>query len=499
MRRYSWLLLFALAVPAMAQHFGQAPVDPLDPDDNLFVVDRGGDLDTGCVYKSVNRPSLFFQIPVDRYVGETNFDGTLMDLPRLLEMKIIAPKARLILPAGDVDDKRKPFPPIFPEIDKVFFNGQEIGMLTGLDEVWVMNEIEIPIELVRFPAERGDPGQKPVPRMNQIRIDLDTANEKPTWCLGIDWAALHFRAMAPVLFFHGIAARPDTWNGMRFQLGSQRIPYESDIQLPPNGSVYDNGKLVSQNVTKIAKSFGANKVHIVAHSKGGLDTRRFLALDQLYNPFDNVRVLSLHTLSTPHHGSVHADLSIAQRNYEDPRAKDPDLQEYLDSDYWLTWVGFFGGLVPESPGLDNLQPGFLVQFNKMNWFPLDTVLYTYGADADGNNDGEISAAEAAPLVPNNVAVDAAEVGSIMYRILRDTWSIKVTKVPFRFGLDEWHLVTGVPTIGPLANDLSVTDVSSSAAPLDTHRHLPNRNHSSIKDSESIKKILQSIRGDYPVY
>jgi hypothetical protein len=135
----------------------------------------------------------------------------------------------------------------------------------------------------------------------------------------------------------------------------------------------------------------------------------------------------------------------------------------------------------------------------MNWFPLDTVLYTYGADADGNNDGEISAAEAAGLLPNNIAVDAAEVGSIMYRLLRDTWSIKVTKVPIFFGLDEWHLVTGVPTIGPLANDLSVTDVSSSAAPLDTHRHLPNRNHSNMKDTDAIRRIIEAIRVDYPMF
>ena len=88
---------------------------------------------------------------------------------------------------------------------------------------------------------------------------------------------------------------------------------------------------------------------------------------------------------------------------------------------------------------------------------------------------------------------------MMYRILRDTWSIKVTKVPILFGLSQWHLVTGNPTIGPLANDLSVTDVSSSAAPLDTHRHIPNRNHSNIKDFDSIRRIVETIRLDYPVH
>ena len=498
MRHWLWIFLFSLALPAAAQHYGQAPVDPLEADDNLFVVDRGGDLDTGCVYKTVSKKSLFFEIKVDRYVGPTKLDGTLVDVQKLIENQVISPKARLILPAADVDDKVKPVPPVYPEIDKVFFNGHEIGMLTGIDAIWVMNELEIPIELVRFPAERGAPGQKPLARTNQIRIDLDTANEKPTWGLGIDWAALHFRAMAPVLFFHGIAGRPSTWDGMKFYLTTRYVPYETDIQLPPSGSVYDNGKLVSANVTRLAKSFGANKVHIVAHSKGGLDTRRFLALDQLYNPFDNVRVLSLHTLSTPHHGSVHADISLAQRNYEDPRAFDPDLQAYMASDYLLTWAGFFGGTVPESPGLDNLTPGFMAQFNKMNWFPLDTVLYTYGADADGNNDGQISAEEAAPLVPN-LGLVSGTLGSMMYRILRDTWSIKVTKVPILFGLSQWHLVTGNPTIGPLANDLSVTDVSSSAAPLDTHRHVPNRNHSNIKDFDSIRRIVETIRLDYPVY
>ena len=61
--------------------------------------------------------------------------------------------------------------------------------------------------------------------------------------------------------------------------------------------------------------FGAKHVHIVAHSKGGLWTREFLFSGLTKDSAGNnpIGVFSVHTLDTPHHGSVGADISFAAR------------------------------------------------------------------------------------------------------------------------------------------------------------------------------------------
>src|SRR5204862_2296448 len=71
-----------------------------------------------------------------------------------------------------------------------------------------------------------------------------------------------------------------------------------------------HGGLLATLVSAKAKEFGARHGHIIAHSKGGLDTRDFLARTIPAN----FGVLSLITLSTPHHGSVGADYSLDAQN-----------------------------------------------------------------------------------------------------------------------------------------------------------------------------------------
>jgi hypothetical protein len=38
-----------------------------------------------------------------------------------------------------VDDKTVPPPPLLPEIDRVYFNGEPIGVLSGLNNTWKLN------------------------------------------------------------------------------------------------------------------------------------------------------------------------------------------------------------------------------------------------------------------------------------------------------------------------------------------------------------------------
>src|SRR5215510_6280544 len=62
-----------------------------------------------------------------------------------------------------------------------------------------------------------------------------------------------------------------------------------------------------------------DKVHIIAHSMGGLDAR-YLLCNNLYGLGALDRVVSLSTISTPHRGSQVADLLVgAEPNLIDPR------------------------------------------------------------------------------------------------------------------------------------------------------------------------------------
>lgn len=87
-------------------------------------------------------------------------------------------------------------------------------------------------------------------------------------------------------------------------------PAETTLFAPvsPLGSV----QLRAQELAKaIAAKFPSGKVHIIAHSMGGLDARCLLA-QNLQGLAAGGRVVSLSTISTPHHGSPVADLLLAE-------------------------------------------------------------------------------------------------------------------------------------------------------------------------------------------
>lgn len=70
-----------------------------------------------------------------------------------------------------------------------------------------------------------------------------------------------------------------------------------------NGSLEDNAQWVAKRIDDILAETGAEKVNIIAHSKGGLESRYLISTLGYGN-----RVVSLTTISTPHHGSKTVDL-----------------------------------------------------------------------------------------------------------------------------------------------------------------------------------------------
>lgn len=70
-----------------------------------------------------------------------------------------------------------------------------------------------------------------------------------------------------------------------------------------NASIETNSEHIAKRIDEILFETGAEKVNIIAHSKGGLDCRR--AISSLKS---SGKVASLTTISTPHHGSKTMDM-----------------------------------------------------------------------------------------------------------------------------------------------------------------------------------------------
>jgi triacylglycerol lipase len=87
------------------------------------------------------------------------------------------------------------------------------------------------------------------------------------------------------------------------------VPFDNSIDMT-TAPIADHATFLAFAIPAKAAECGARHVHVVAHSKGGLDVRASLALLANLNLPLNFGVLSLTTLSTPHHGSVGADYSF---------------------------------------------------------------------------------------------------------------------------------------------------------------------------------------------
>jgi len=111
----------------------------------------------------------------------------------------------------------------------------------------------------------------------------------------------------PIIFVHGIIAH-DRFKYFSFWGKIPKILEESGIKVffgntDSWGSCESNAKILKENIEKILIETRVEKVNIVAHSKGGIDSRYLI---WKYNFGD--KIASLTTISTPHHGSELADL-----------------------------------------------------------------------------------------------------------------------------------------------------------------------------------------------
>lgn len=101
---------------------------------------------------------------------------------------------------------------------------------------------------------------------------------------------LGFSVLGPIHYFNAI--------GPVLQAAGFTNVVFTDV--PPKGSIQDRS---AEMARQIKDRFGAEKVHVIAHSMGGLDARYLIAQG-------NANIASLTTLGTPFRGTLVADVAV---------------------------------------------------------------------------------------------------------------------------------------------------------------------------------------------
>jgi len=116
----------------------------------------------------------------------------------------------------------------------------------------------------------------------------------------------------PVILVHGIVAH-DRWDFYSFWGRIPSVLEERGVRVffgntDSWGTYESNAAILKETVDIVLQLTNSEKVNIIAHSKGGLDSRYFL---WKYDYGD--KVASLTTISTPHRGAEIADVVWEQR------------------------------------------------------------------------------------------------------------------------------------------------------------------------------------------
>jgi len=165
----------------------------------------------------------------------------------------------------------------------------------------------------------------------------------------------------PILLIHGTGFRDWKHVGYWGRIPEVLRSHGADIHFGGQdgwASVEKNAALLARRVEEVLAETGAEKLHLIAHSKGGLDAR-YLVSSLGYGD----RVASLTTIATPHHGSRTMDgLSRLPRWifrlggffvntwYRLIGDKDPDFCSVC-AQFTTAWAEEFNRSSPDVPGV----------------------------------------------------------------------------------------------------------------------------------------------------
>jgi len=318
-------------------------------------------------------------------------------------------------------------------------------------------------------------------------------------------ATVDFFAEAPVVLVHGINDdQANCWQSYAPFLTSAGFIADMNVSFVGladkgagcNGSVVQDVGRIQQRLARLVHDYGTADVHLVGHSKGGLDLVNFLVSDYpAMKSAGTLRVLSLQTLSSPHGGSVEADINeplkvwSAEQGYSLVSGEAEWSYTVSGSTSVLDTLALEGikaavlsNSGPIDPGLSDLRTSSAAVAADLAWSgDPDIYFAAYGWDADFNRTQWVNALGASTSAPASTTANAA--ASLVSRkysmdcrgapIGSDAWSelcIDETEVDAFFtgtgALSEAACINSATTCGaplwrPMANGQSAS-VSSAA-------------------------------------
>ncbi|MBD1574721.1 hypothetical protein HC725_15820 [Vibrio sp. S17_S38] len=290
-----------------------------------------------------------------------------------------------------------------------------------------------------------------------------------------------------------INADSTTWGSdVIDEINQSGVLFET-VSLISNGSVSQNGNLLGQKVEQFLQPIKSDSVHIIAHSKGGLDAQ------YMAKYFSNIELLSLSTLATPHLGSVTADVRFLTDNHAakfyKTNASDPEniLWEYFQ-------IHKFGG--PNPPGIYDLTINSRQQALLNGEMDNVSNIFSLAANADLNGNKELEWSESAGLFP---AWYISGWGAVRaYNIMKNYNSVIYVRTDQVSILDASERIPVEKIVNRVIyeadkqddvalhdNDIVVT-VASALPSFVTSLGTVQANHSTIKNVDNINKFLNQI-------
>ena len=187
----------------------------------------------------------------------------------------------------------------------------------------------------------------------------------------------------PIILVHGFSGWTDVGEvGYFYNVVDDLTAAGADVTapaLPPYDSSLDRAVVLARVVDTVLARTHKTKVHLIAHSQGGIDSR-VLITDMGYAD----RVASLTTISTPHRGTAVADLA----DYAPGGVINPAGQllgwmlgalegEPPDEAAWLADDGVEAAYDPDlAASINFMRPGAMALFNVAHPDPLGVPIFS---------------------------------------------------------------------------------------------------------------------------
>lgn len=153
-----------------------------------------------------------------------------------------------------------------------------------------------------FPQRLSDPRIEDLgPEITDTFSALRASYSMPRHPIVLAHGLLGFNELTPIPFLPSI----QYWHGIKDALEGQGARVLC-AEVPPSSSIEDRARKLKGDIEGAFGSQEGQKVNVIAHSMGGLDSRYMISRD---TP-KGVDVASLVTVATPHRGSYFADILL---------------------------------------------------------------------------------------------------------------------------------------------------------------------------------------------